>query len=77
MNPASMKQSSTGPTPTPRHKSAANKSPDPSSPGKPKESGSRQQSHPGQSSQTGSPQADREQTRKGGAGSGPKPPGAK
>jgi hypothetical protein len=54
-----------------------NKSPDSTSPGKPKESGSRQQSHPGQSSQTGSPHADREHTRKGGAGSGPKLPGAK
>lgn len=54
-----------------------NRPPDSSSPGKPKESGSRQQSHPGQSSQTGSPRTDQEHTRKGGAGSGPRPPGAK
>lgn len=48
-----------------------------STPGKPKESGSRQQSHPGQSTHTGSPAADREHTERGGAGPGPKPPGAK
>jgi len=46
-------------------------------PAKPKDSGSRQQSHQGQSTDTGSPAADREHTHKGGAGSGPRPPGAK
>ncbi len=51
--------------------------PDNSTPGKPKESGSRQQSHEGQNAQTGSPHADRELTRRGGTGDGPKPPGAK
>jgi hypothetical protein len=48
-----------------------------STPGKPKESGSRQQNHPGQSTHTGSPEADREHTERGGAGRGPKSPGAK
>ena len=50
---------------------------DSATPGKPKDSGSRQQSHHKQSTHTGAPGADREQTQRGGAGSGPKPPGAK
>jgi hypothetical protein len=51
--------------------------PKPDTPAKPKDSGSRQQSHPGQSTQTGSTEADRENTRRGGAGNGAKPPGPK
>lgn len=51
--------------------------PDATTPGKPKDSGSRQQTHQGQSTQTGSARADREHTRRGGAGPGAKPPGAK
>lgn len=50
---------------------------DSSTPGKPKDSGSRQQTHPDQSSDTGSPAADREHTRRGGAGPGARPPGPK
>jgi hypothetical protein len=46
-------------------------------PGKPKDSGSRQQTHREQSTQTGSAPADQEHTRRGGAGAGAKPPGAK
>ena len=55
----------------------SNKQPPSDTPGKPKESGSRQQTHPEQSTQTGSPHTDRKHTRRGGADSGPKPPGAK
>lgn len=54
-----------------------NREPKADTPAKPTDSGSRQQSHPGQSTQTGSAEADREHTRRGGAGDGAKPPGAK
>jgi len=46
-------------------------------PGRPKDAGSRQQTGAGQSAQTGSPATDKDHTRGGGKGAGPKPPGAK